>query len=612
MYLLHTKDRILKEFVGIELPLYAILSHTWDDDEVLFKDVGKRDIENKRGFDKIDRSCKQAMADHFEWIWIDTCCIDKSSSAELSEALNSMYKYYQRSEVCYAFLKDVDGRSTDTDEQMRKSRWFTRGWTLQELIAPRIVKFFGKDWIPLGTKKSLLEILGNTTSIPHVVLRGASPITLTIARRMSWASRRETTREEDMAYCLLGLFDVHLTPLYGEGAYMAFLRLQQEILKTEHDHTIFMWVPGHDIMNQGLLASSPRAFCNHPRCFQWMQDESSFGCKPSLEPYSQIYLRSFSRNHVEFMFGASGIQAPFLIVNQTVGSKPTNDCWVCLEVRIGDYAVALRLERHVRWHMDGGETDYGFRRPYYKSFAPYQAFLAKSPVMKLLKFPEILTSKHLSREVIRVIQPKVPTYVARNVRFKMSVSPSLMQVRPLLSVIDFAGATAGHGRVIDLTEPFEASGGAVIISQCLACGGELGDRTFSIVFSTNGHFPHPWVSWGHHSGIQKTANLASRLIAYYEQLRMCSGEYFDLVGLPQHQDCKVDVHIYISAEKALDRTLHLFHIHLVLGRVGENDRSDISSDVLDNRHAATSSRGYWITTPIYFDFAKGLGDEMNY
>jgi hypothetical protein len=190
-----------------------------------------------------------------KYAWIDTCCIDKSSSAELSQAINSMYQWYSDAQVCYAYLSDVS-HSTEQDSkfsEFRRSKWFTRGWTLQELLAPSEVVFFDRVWVKLGTKASLEDTISDVTGITHMFRFGQA----SVAQKMSWASKRETTRIEDMAYCLLGIFDVHMPPLYGEGE-NAFFRLQVEILRKNDDESIFAWEA--DASESGLLAKSPAAF----------------------------------------------------------------------------------------------------------------------------------------------------------------------------------------------------------------------------------------------------------------------------------------------------------------------------------------------------------------
>ena len=222
---------------------------------------GKR----KTGYVKIQQCAKLAVADDFEYVWVDTCCINKSSSAELSEAINSMYRWYQNAGRCYAYLTDVpnDSGPQKVQSAMRASRWFTRGWTLQELIAPKHLVFYATDWTELDTKSTWKHLIFEITGVDVKVLDGAEPGTISVARRMSWASRRRTTRIEDLAYCLLGLFDVNMPMLYGEGI-KAFLRLQEEIMKTSDDHSLFAWTASEDsgTIYRGLLAESPAEFAN--------------------------------------------------------------------------------------------------------------------------------------------------------------------------------------------------------------------------------------------------------------------------------------------------------------------------------------------------------------
>ena len=271
MLLLNTSTLDVEEFGNGEIPPYAILSHTWGDQELTLADMrGPREVaKTKRGFAKIENSCAVAAADGFDYIWNDTCCINKASSAELSEALNSMYRYYQEAEVCYAYLEDVEAKHSPFSPAMEdypelaKSRWFTRGWTLQELIAPTIVVFFDKGWKEIGTKSSLREAVSQITGIPTEVLLGELDVsTASVAQRMSWAATRQTSRMEDQAYCLMGLFGINMPLLYGEGE-KAFLRLQEEIMKVSSDYSLFAWRSGgpaevHD--DGGILAKSARAF----------------------------------------------------------------------------------------------------------------------------------------------------------------------------------------------------------------------------------------------------------------------------------------------------------------------------------------------------------------
>jgi hypothetical protein len=222
---------------------YAILSHTWGENEVIFQDMQGEVPKRNPRFSKIVKSCELAKNDGYDYLWIDTFCIDKSSLAELSEAINSMYLWYSKAAICYAYLSDVESRESEEPEHVssrfRKSRWFTRGWTLQELIAPRSVVFLSKDWKVLGDKQRFLNLLSDITNIDHEVLLDARARSdISVARKMSWAAKRVTTRVEDRTYSLLGIFDVNMPLLYGEG-WKAFTRLQEEILKKTDDESMF-------------------------------------------------------------------------------------------------------------------------------------------------------------------------------------------------------------------------------------------------------------------------------------------------------------------------------------------------------------------------------------
>ncbi len=246
MRLLHATNLKVEEFVESQSKsyTYAILSHTWQDEEITFQDMQGELPTHKKGFSKLKSSCIQAKKDGYEYIWIDTCCIDKSSSAELSEAINSMYRWYKEAAICYAYLSDVLSSEVEDPwhnrSRFRKSRWFTRGWTLQELIAPRQLIFLSESWTELGTKTELVKLISDITTIDRDILLSGNigRSTVSVARRMSWAARRITTRVEDRAYSLLGIFDVNMPLLYGEG-YKAFIRLQEEILKQTDDESIF-------------------------------------------------------------------------------------------------------------------------------------------------------------------------------------------------------------------------------------------------------------------------------------------------------------------------------------------------------------------------------------
>ncbi|KAH9909433.1 HET-domain-containing protein [Epithele typhae] len=294
MWLIRTRTGELEQFNGpndVEGG-YAILSHVWQRQEMSFQQLQALQstttgVPRDYASPKIRECCVLAESHGYEWLWIDTCCIDRTSSAELSEAINSMFAWYAQAQVCYAYLHDVPSQSifpssTSTrfskwTPQFRDSRWFTRGWTLQELIAPRTVLFYSSDWQMIGTKASMAALLEEITGVDADVLVHRRPVgDVSVARRMWWASGRTTTRVEDEAYSLMGLFGVHMPTVYGEGR-RAFRRLQEEILTQTSDQTVFAWghvVPfGTRLFRERLVfsnyheeshifAPSPAAFCN--------------------------------------------------------------------------------------------------------------------------------------------------------------------------------------------------------------------------------------------------------------------------------------------------------------------------------------------------------------
>ncbi|KAF1936203.1 HET-domain-containing protein [Clathrospora elynae] len=222
--------------VDKHIPPYAILSHTWgaDEDEVTFRDLTDGTGTTKAGYRKINFCAKQAALDGLQFFWIDTCCIDKFSSAELLEAINCMFRWYRDSAKCYVYLDDVSADSlAENGLAFQKSRWFTRGWTLQELLAPKCVEFFSTEGYLLGSKSSLLQEIAEITRIPTEALQERALSHFSVDQRMIWAKGRETTREEDMAYSLLGIFDIQMSLFYGEGRERAFKRLHRKIINSQ-------------------------------------------------------------------------------------------------------------------------------------------------------------------------------------------------------------------------------------------------------------------------------------------------------------------------------------------------------------------------------------------
>lgn len=222
-------------------PPYAILSHRWGADEVTLDDFKDGTATGKDGYRKITFCGKQALSDNLHYFWLDTCCIDKSNSVELQEAINSMFKWYRDAAKCYVYLADVSVKRKAQEGAVdlgawqaafRASDWFKRGWTLQELLAPSSVAFFSLEGRQLGDKKSLENYIHEITHISEQALRGGPLSLFSQDERLSWARGRQTTKEEDKAYSLLGIFDVHMPLIYGEGEQNAFRRLHEEINKS--------------------------------------------------------------------------------------------------------------------------------------------------------------------------------------------------------------------------------------------------------------------------------------------------------------------------------------------------------------------------------------------
>ncbi|KAI1805154.1 HET-domain-containing protein [Daldinia bambusicola] len=320
MRLLHVHTRKLEEFNGESIPAYAILSHTWWKHEITFQDLSKWGHKILDGYTKIEGCCQQAARDGLNYVWIDTCCIDKSSSAELSEGINSMFQWYKRSTVCYVYLADVSAEDDPFDvfSDFRQSRWFTRGWTLQELLAPMELVFFDKIWneVKIGrlvralhTSRSpntnalpsqekylnrlgLLTLLSDITNIPKKALDTGDFSKFCAAARLSWAAKRKTTRIEDVAYSLLGLLEVNMPLLYGEGN-KAFVRLQEEIIKSRNDDSLLAW--GYrlkpkefpKIYSDNVLARSPSDF-SHCHNFQNLESEETSPQVPLTTSHSAM------------------------------------------------------------------------------------------------------------------------------------------------------------------------------------------------------------------------------------------------------------------------------------------------------------------------------------
>ena len=282
-----TKDLVSND----QIPPYAVLSHTWgsDTDEVTFKDLIDGTGKDKAGYGKIQFCGDQARQDGLEYFWIDTCCINKTHYAELSQAIKSMFSWYHNATRCYVYLSDVSRPPLDTSDvyprpwepDFRKSKWFTRGWTLQELLAPRSVEFFCQERKRLGDKRSLRQQIYEITGIPELALQGTPLSQFSVNERLSWMEHRQTKLEEDRAYSLLGIFDVYISPIYGEGTGSAFKRLLNEIDKLEKCIQDLRLTDPRDDKKRiedtkgGLLGDSYRWVLQNSDFQQWRNDRQS-------------------------------------------------------------------------------------------------------------------------------------------------------------------------------------------------------------------------------------------------------------------------------------------------------------------------------------------------
>jgi len=328
------------EFCDDEVTKYAILSHRWIGQEVEYDEIvelakmdeEKRDeIRQRDGYRKILDSCNQAKKDRYEWLWVDTCCIDKRSSAELSEAINSMYRWYENAQVCYAYLHDVLDSSFPVacnNERYANGwpEWFSRGWTLQEMIAPSNVQFFNTTWQAIGDKRTLASTLKEITGVPeHVLTDGLYGDSPCVAQIMSWAANRTTTRVEDRAYSLMGLLDVNMPMLYGEGK-KAFHRLQLEIIRTSNDQSIFAWSWNQEVRTGNILADDPSVF----RCCSTMElmdlDEFIKSLPSWLMPEGELPSTEDDRLGT-FPITNRGIQI-WLFLRPLHGAGPAFEAWL--------------------------------------------------------------------------------------------------------------------------------------------------------------------------------------------------------------------------------------------------------------------------------------------
>ncbi len=414
MRLLHAETFRLVEFSHDDpIPEYAILSHTWgaNGDEVTIKDLSGWPpwFKRKPGWAKIKGCCRQARTDGIEYVWIDTCCLDrfKGSETSVGDEIQSMWEYYSRARVCYVHLADVHATPEKSPESpgsaFERSRWFTRGWTVPELLAPLFVRFYDASWKYVGSKAELSRNIEAVTGIGAHVLRDPGEVARqSVACRMSWVAFRETSREEDIAYCLLGIFGVRMPVEYGEGRRLAFERLQREILRSSGDQSLFAWGYGlpltgaRDGCKVGMLAETPAAF---QLCGQ-------------VEPVS-------SRAEPAFVATATGLQFQLpMKIDEATGTTLLN-----LECRIGDYYLVLPLDRSAN-----GRQEFE-RRPYSKPMPV--------PVSKLGAF---------SVRAIKTQLANRPLSVSKNlhvsIEYPRELALELAEVYPPGSLHDVRPATA--------------------------------------------------------------------------------------------------------------------------------------------------------------------------
>ena len=345
MWLMNTKTLQVREFSSDERPKYAILSHKWEKEELSFQQFQNQDACHKmKGYQKVIKFCREAHRNGLHWAWVDTCCIDKKNPTELSEAINSMFMYYRDSAVCYVYLHDFwkkglqSSQKTKAEslrEHLRLCEWFTRGWTLQELIAPSTVIFFDRSWSHFGDKRDLADDLSYITRVNASLLKGTKSLEkFSCAQKMSWAALRKTKRPEDRAYSLFGLFGITMPTLYGEG-HEAFRRLQEAILIRSPDHTLFAWTlqgpeeyPTSTVLRKlnpySILAPSPDCFLSSSSVvpfeklhFDPLDQGSELSYRSDLARYRPKDLRRSGRSPYSIVNGGLRIQ----LTRRYVGDK---------------------------------------------------------------------------------------------------------------------------------------------------------------------------------------------------------------------------------------------------------------------------------------------------
>ncbi|KAH9846496.1 heterokaryon incompatibility protein-domain-containing protein [Lenzites betulinus] len=384
---------------------------------------------------KIAMACKLAREDGYERLWIDACCIDKTSSAELAEAINSMYEWYRLSDVCYAFLADVADDSKSPRERYSSfwwSRWHKRGWTLQELIAPERVVFLTRTWSVLGTKMGFATTLEEITGVDFDILVGAARVdSVSVARRMSWAAKRQTTRAEDRAYSLLGIFGVHMAPIYGEGM-NALQRLQEEILKTVPDQTIFAWTCLESI--PGLL----------PTYLYFFDHSANFRVTSPTDFASRLRLRTQDVPPLHAVVTPQGIRIKLLCVDlfkfqdisksipELVPDKYSASCEECMQLP-GAHLLALLQCQHrdgrlialpLSYPPQGPGAEKGLHVADFGRCARHRWALAQSHIICL---QEIHLSRILAARSLSVVEVSILRHHSFSVDSKYSLGSNRLE-----------------------------------------------------------------------------------------------------------------------------------------------------------------------------------------
>jgi hypothetical protein len=248
---------------------YAMLSHRWEAQELGFKDIPQEGVYSST-FDKVRNLCREARRHNLHWAWVDTCCIDQTNSVEVQKSISSMFSWYRESALTIIYLSDV---VESTDQALFLSQWFRRGWTLQELLAAKVIRLYKKDWTPFYQSTAfnhkdvpeILVALQSVTGIQKSYLKFYCPSVEHPRMKLRWACKRETKEKEDEAYCLMGIFGITISVTYGpyEEGHHAFSRLLMEIMKRTGDATLLDWIGDPSTLNS-CLPSSPICFSDDP------------------------------------------------------------------------------------------------------------------------------------------------------------------------------------------------------------------------------------------------------------------------------------------------------------------------------------------------------------